>query len=212
MDPLTAIQTRILDTLRHRADAGEPPLSYRDLCSEFGWSSTGTARDHLRALERKGYLSRPGCRGGRVRIRSRVPATARAPIVGWVRAGRPVSTEEHYRGSLPFPAEWSHSANCFALRVAGDSMSDVGIIEGDHVIIRQQAIAQNGDIVVATLDGETTLKRWVKKGQRVYLVAENPRYQPIEVTTDSAAIHGVVVGLLRAYTSLPRPSEVLGPT
>lgn len=91
-------------------------------------------------------------------------------------------------------------------------MSDVGIIEGDHVIIRQQAIAQNGDIVVATLDGETTLKRWVKKGQRVYLVAENPRYQPIEVTTDSAAIHGVVVGLLRAYTSLPRPSEVLGPT
>ncbi|MDE0031556.1 MAG: transcriptional repressor LexA [Deltaproteobacteria bacterium] len=199
MEELTGIQVRVLDALRGRADTGQALPSYRALCAEFGWSSTGTARDHLRALERKGYVDLPGSRGRRVRLRRRFPGIARAPIVGRIAAGKPVLADQYHDDLLPFPAEWRGSGDCFALRVAGDSMEGAGILEGDHVIIRQQEIADNGDIVAATLGGETTLKRLVKDGDRTFLVAENPRYAPIEVTTDSAVVHGVVVGLLRSY-------------
>lgn len=210
MEKLAEVQARVLDAVRERVRAGEPPPSYRELCAEFGWSSTGTARDHLKALQRKGYVDLPRSRSGRVRLRHEVPPTARAAIVGRIAAGRPVLADEHHDGWLSFPAEWLGSGSCFALRVTGDSMKDAGILEGDHVIVRQQETADSGEIVAATLNGETTLKRLVKEGHRVLLVAENPRYQPIEVTTDSAMIHGVVVGLLRPYPAR-RPIRVREP-
>ena len=208
---LTEIQARVLDSVRRCVETGEPPPSYRDICSEFGWSSTGTARDHLQALERKGYVDLPRRRGGRVRLRRGLAATASAPIVGRITAGLPVLVDEYRHGSLPFPTEWSGSGNCFALRVAGDSMQDAGILEGDHVIVRQQEVADSGQIVAATVDGETTLKRVLREKHRVFLVAENPRYRPIEVTTDSATIHGVVVGLLRGYPASREPSRLIAP-
>ncbi len=212
MEGLTEVQARVLDAVRERVQTDEPPPSYRDLCAEFGWSSTGTARDHLQALERKGYVDLPRSRGGRVRLRHKLPGTGRAPIVGRIAAGRPVSVDEYHDGSLPFPPEWCGSGNCFALRVTGDSMEDVGILEGDHVIVRRQGSADNGEIVAATLDGETTLKRLVREDNRTFLVAENPRYQPIEVTTDATTIHGVIVGLLRAYPTSPRTAQAWVPT
>ena len=199
MQSLTKTQARILDVVLNRVDAGELPPSYRDLCSEFGWSSTGTARDHLRALERKGYLQLPGGRGGRIKLRIGSPAVARAPIVGQIVAGTPVSVDAYRDELLPFPIEWSARGRCFALRVNGDSMVDAGIFDGDYVIVRQQESAHSGEIVAATVDGETTLKRYRKKGRRVLLLAENSNYKAIEVVTESAMIHGVVVGLLRGY-------------
>ena len=211
MERLTEVQARVLDAVRGRVQAGEPPPSYRDLCAEFGWSSTATVRDHLQALERKGYVDLPHSRGGRVRLRDGLPGAARAPIVGRIAAGRPVLVDEYHDGFLPFPAEWCRSEDCFALRVAGDSMEDAGILDGDHVIVRRQEIADNGEIVAATLSGETTLKRLVREDDRTFLVAENPRYQPIEVTTDSAMIHGVVVGLLRAYPTARRAARIRQP-
>ena len=90
-------------------------------------------------------------------------------------------------------------------------MEGAGILGGDHVIVRQQGIADSGEIVAATLNGETTLKRLVREGDRTFLVAENPRYQPIEITTDAAMIHGVVVGLLRAYTTPRRAQRIQQP-
>ena len=211
MEKLTEVQARVLDAVQGRVQTGEPPPSYRDLCAEFGWSSTGTARDHLKALEHKGYVDLPRSRGGRVRLRHSLPRTARAPIVGRITAGRPVLAEEYDDGLLPFPAEWCGSGGCFALRVAGDSMEGAGILEGDHVIVRQQRTADSGEIVAATLNGETTLKRLVVEGNRTFLVAENARYQPIEVTTDSAMIHGVVIGLLRAYPTSGRAPRIRQP-
>ena len=199
MIDLTRTQARVLTAVQNRVDAGEPPPSYRDLCAEFGWSSTGTVRDHLRALERKGYLQLPGRRGGRIKLTKGSPMVASAPIIGQIVAGTPVSVDAYRDELLPFPIEWSNGQRCFALRVAGDSMVDAGIMDGDHVIIRQQETARSGEIVAATMDGETTLKRFVKQGQRVLLVAENPRYKAIEVMTELAMIHGVVVGLLRGY-------------
>ena len=168
MDKLTIVQAEILSAVRQRVGRGEPPPSYRELCSEFGWRSTGTARDHLKALERKGYVQLPGHRGGRVTLRNGPAATGVSPIVGRIVAGVPVEAEEEEEGHLTYPIEWSGGASCFALQVYGDSM---------------------------------VLKRLVKEGSRKLLVSANPRYDPISLNSESAMIHGVVVGLLRAYHS-----------
>ena len=87
----------------------------------------------------------------------------------------------------------------FALRVTGDSMKDAGVLEADYVIVHKQAVAASGEIVVATIDGETTLKRLIMRGAQTFLVPENSTYEAIKVRTESALIHGVIVGLLRAY-------------
>lgn len=111
----------------------------------------------------------------------------------------PVDSEENITQHIPVPAEWTKHGTYFAVRVAGDSMRDAGILEGDHVIVRQQSTANDGDIVVATVDGETTLKRLHQRGRRLRLAPENRRYRAIDVKTESAGVQGVVVGLLRAY-------------
>lgn len=197
---------RVLGALYERMELGQPPPSYRDLCSEFGWRSTGTARDHLQALERKGYVALPRRRGGRVQLHSGPKAVAGAPVMGRIVAGVPASAAEHRDGVLPFPVEWSAGGRCFALTVTGDSMVDAGILDGDQVIVRQQETANSGEIVATTIDGETTLKRFVEDGNNRFLVADNPRYEPIKIVSESALIHGVVVGLLRGYQTrgIPR--------
>lgn len=197
---LTTTQKQVLDALRRRIDNGEPAPTYRDLCAEFGWSSTGTARDHLKALARKGYIglsAGSGHRGVHL-IEERAPLT-RVPLSGRVKAGVPVLSEENVEGHILVPAEWIRAGTYFALTVAGDSMKDAGVLEGDRVVVRNQNTANDGDIVVATIDGESTLKRFRLRGSRVTLIAENSRYRPIDVRTESAVIHGVVVGLMRGY-------------
>ena len=94
---------------------------------------------------------------------------------------------------------WTATGRFFALRVTGDSMKDAGILEGDHVIVRRQLVARSGEIVVVTIDGETTLKRLVLQRAQALLVPENPAYETIEIRTESTLLHGVVVGLLRAF-------------
>ncbi|HUP22458.1 MAG TPA: transcriptional repressor LexA [Thermoanaerobaculia bacterium] len=198
--PLTDIQARLLAALRQRAEQGEPPPSYRELCADFGWSSTGTVRDHLRALARKGYVELPRSPGGRVRLRD-VPRFRSVPVVGRIAAGAPRLAEEDVEGRIPIPADWAGRGDCFALRVTGDSMKDAGILEGDQVVVRQGTVAASGDIVAATIDGETTLKRFIRRGKRAFLVPENTAYEAIEVKSESATIHGTVVALLRSYRS-----------
>jgi repressor LexA len=197
---LTPVQAQVLNAVRRRVDCGEPAPTYRDLCAEFGWASTGTVRDHLRALARKGYLKLPGGHRQLQLREERVPVT-RVPLVGRVVGGLPVASEEHFERSVPVPPEWTRRGTHFALRVAGDSMRGAGILDGDEVVVRKQSTAQDGDIVVATIDGETTLKRLRIHGRRTRLVAENPHFKPIEIRTLSAVLQGIVVGLLRAYRS-----------
>ncbi len=208
-EKLTAIQAHVLEAVRRRVDRGVPVPTYRELCAEFGWGSTGTARDHIRALQRKGYVELAG--GHRqLRLCAEHAPVARVPLVGRVVAGVPVTAEENVEQRIPVPAEWTGRGTHFALRVAGDSMRDAGILDGDQVVVRQQPMANDGDIVVATLDGETTLKRLRVRGQRRTLVAENPRFRAIEIRTESAIIQGVVVGLLRAYhaRAVARPHAI----
>lgn len=201
VEQLSPIQAEVLSALRRRVDEGEPLPSYRELCDEFGWSSTGTVRDHLRALKRKGHLELSGPGHRRIRLRGEKLAVSGVPLVGRVRAGSPVVAEENIERRIPVPADWTGSGVYFALRVEGDSMTGAGIREGDLVIVRQQSVAEDGQIVVATLDGQTTVKRIERRGGRVILRPENRRHRPIPVDTESALVQGVVVGLMRAYES-----------
>lgn len=198
MNDLTPLQRRILAAIRRRAERGEAPPTYRDLCAEFGWSSTGTARDHLQALAKKGHVELGKGRARRIRLTDQVlaPATT-VRVVGVVAAGSPVDAEQLDLGMVPAPSEWGQSSRLFALRVSGQSMRDAGILDGDVVVVRRQTAADNDDVVVASLEGGTTLKRLrVEKGRAV-LVPDNPAFSPIPVGEDGVAVHGVVVGLLR---------------
>lgn len=205
-ESLTKIQADVLESLRRRADEGHGAPTYRDLCAEFGWSSTATARDHLRALAAKGYVRLPGARSRRVELTEDRPGVARVPVIGHVEAGHPVLSEEVVLGELPVPAAWLGRGTHFALRVRGDSMTDAGILEGDHVVVRGGGPARDGDIVIATLDGETTVKFLRSRGAQRFLVPANRRHRRIPVRTDDSVVQGVVVGLLRAYGIRPSMS------
>jgi len=188
-------------------ESGDTPPSYREICSEFGWASTATVRDHLRALARKGYVQLSKGRARALRLNERMCPTAHVPLVGRIAAGIPVQTEEQVEAVIPVPAEWVRQNVCFAVRVSGDSMKDAAILDGDQVVARAQSMAVDGDIVVATLNGETTLKRLNRRGSRWFLTAENKRYRPIPIQGDSPIIQGVMVGLLRS--ELPKKSGLL---
>lgn len=197
---LTSMQAAVLAAIRRRLDRGEPAPTYRDLCAEFGWASTGTARDHLRALERKGFVELPaGRRHRQIRLKDAPARGVSVPIVGRVAAGLPVFAEQNLEGQIAVPGEWLDRGSHFALQVSGDSMVGAGILDGDRVIVRQETRAADGDIVAATIEGETTLKRLRRRGNRYRLVAENPGYPAIDIRTDTVTIHGVVVGLMRSY-------------
>lgn len=140
----------------------------------------------------------PGARGGRVRLCGAAPIRT-VPVIGRVAAGVPRLAHEDIEGFLPVPAAWTPSGRFFALRVTGDSMTGAGILDGDHVIVRCQVVAKSGEIVVVTIDGETTLKRLLLQRGQALLLPENPAYETIEIKTESTLIHGVVVGLLRPF-------------
>jgi len=172
------------------------------LCAEFGWRSTGTARDHLQALAKKGYIDLPRGRARAIHVnRTR---GGRVPLLGRVAAGQPVAAEQFKESWLVVPPEWVSQGEHFAVRVSGDSMKDAGILDGDKVIARAQPIANDGDIVVVTVDGETTLKRLCHRHAQWWLVPENRAHRSIRLAEQSVVIQGVMVGLVRG--NLPTTS------
>lgn len=197
-EPLSPMQKDVLSAIQRRVQDGDPVPTYRELRDEFGWNSTGTVRDHLKALAGKGHIKLSGNGHRRIRLVNQLAVTG-VPLIGRVAAGSPVIAEENVERRIPVPADWTDSGTYFALRVDGDSMIGAGIRDGDCVIVRQQNAANDGEIVVVTLDGQTTVKRLQRRGDQVTLVPENDRYRPIPVQTDTSIVQGVVVGLLRAY-------------
>lgn len=147
-----------------------------------------------------------GRRHRQIRLKDAPARGVSVPILGRVVAGMPVVAEQDLEGRIAVPGEWLDHGSHFALRVSGESMVGAGILDGDHVIVRREAVAENGDIVAATVEGETTLKRLCRRGGKYALVAENPRYPAIDIRPDGVTIHGVVVGLMRTYG--PQRSEL----
>ena len=197
--PLTKKQDRVFEFIRkHVQDIGYPP-TVREIGMNFGISEKG-AYDHLNAIEKKGYIRRMPKKPRAIEILEFVPqklpqTAVEVPIVGRVAAGEPILASENVEGTLPVPREVVKEDTCFALRVNGKSMIEAGIFEGDLVIVRSQNYADTGDIVVALLDEEATVKRFFRDGNKIRLQPENSVMSPIIV--DDAQILGKVVGLFR---------------
>ncbi|MGH7963196.1 MAG: transcriptional repressor LexA [Candidatus Binatia bacterium] len=197
---LTARQERLLQVIEASlAKRGYVP-TLREMAQAMGITSLQGVKDHLAALERKGYLRRfPGRRRALEVVQRLAPLEGHVPILGRVAAGRPLLAVENQEGLLSIGPTLLGKGVHFALRVQGDSMIDAGIQEGDYVIVRQQDSADPGEIVVALLGEEATVKRLRQKGRAFFLEAANVAYAPIPLTRDSSAprILGKAVGLYR---------------
>ena len=164
----------------------------REICAAVGLQSTATVHYHLNALREDGLISMDEMKKRAISLPDSHRAD-RIPIVGVVTAGVPILATENIEGYLP----WDGEPGCFVLRVRGDSMIGAGILDGDKVVVRPQPDAENGQIVVAQLDDSATVKRLKKTGRDVWLMPENPAYEPI--WGNHASILGRVKGLIREY-------------
>jgi repressor LexA len=200
-ESLSPQQTKVLSLIEEEISRSGRPPTYRDIAQACGDVAVGTIQDHVRALIRKGYLEKePGVARG-LRLAHHSPSV-HVPILGTVPAGSPLEALENNLGFLSIPAKWplKVKAELFALRVKGDSMIEAGILEGDYVIVKKQNSAENGEIVVAMIDGEATVKTFSNKNGKTRLLPANPRYSPIEIQEGSENwISGRVVSVQRYY-------------
>lgn len=233
MQGLTGRQRQILEFITQRIEEQGYPPTIREIGEQMGIKSTNGVNDHLKALERKGYLKREGLKSRALRPVQMSPTGATAalpssppptdaqasnvlnaivpnggttiavPVLGRVAAGAPILADEHPEATVHIDSFFLGSRGgdkVFALRVSGDSMIEAGILDGDYIFVKKQLEASRGDIVVAMIDGEATVKRYEPKGEVIHFVPENSAMAPIVVKKSdfrSTSILGVVVGVYR---------------
>jgi len=206
VDDLTTRQREVLEFIGVKVrERGYPP-SVREIGEALGLSSPSTVHSHLSTLVRLGYLRRDPSKPRAIEIvdqqqeQSGLPhsATREVPLVGAIAAGSPILADEQIEDVFSLPEALVGNGRIFMLHVKGDSMIDAGILDGDYVVVRQQATADNGAIVAALVDGEeATVKRLEKRSDAVVLHPENPTMEPM-VFTSGVDILGKVVSVLRA--------------
>lgn len=202
---LTARQQEMLDYIERETSSTGVPPSIRQIGTALGISSTNGVRLHLQALQKKGYIRRSQRTSRGIVSLNQLAHAASAshsatidiPILGRVAAGMPVMAAENHEGSLTLDASLVKNQESFALRVHGDSMMNAGILDGDLVVVRLQPGADNGDIVVALMDEEVTVKRFYRETGTIRLQPENPAMAPIYST--DVEICGKVVALVRPH-------------
>nr|WP_062974614.1 transcriptional repressor LexA [Nocardia flavorosea] len=220
---LTVRQRKVLDVIRSSVSLRGYPPSIREIGDAVGLNSTSSVAHQLRTLERKGYLRRDPNRPRAVDVRGMdeavrsvttlapadtvgaAPATEDSnadqpvptyvPVLGRIAAGGPILAEQAVEDVFPLPRELVGDGSLFLLRVVGESMVDAAICDGDWVVVRQQNVADNGDIVAAMLDGEATVKTFKRSGEDVWLMPHNPLFEPIP--GNDARILGKVVTVIR---------------
>lgn len=203
---LTARQREIYEFIRDEILRRGCPPTYREIGEHFGIRSTNGVKRSIDALYKKGYLERRPMLSRGLELREKLPlektkALKEIPIVGRVAAGEPIVAEQNLEGVIHVDAALFRGEGHFALRVRGDSMKNAGIYDGDIVIARQQSTAQKGEIVVAILGEEATVKRYVPQNGEIFLLPENEAYEPIVVSRDDPhfRIAGKVTGLVRKF-------------
>jgi repressor LexA len=201
---LTKRQQEIFDFIkRYSAKYGYPP-TVRDIGKAVGLASSSTVHAHLANLERIGMLRRDPSKPRAIELRDRAAASVRGfvrpglPLVGHVAAGQPVFAEENIEDYVQTPEAAGGTDGEYVLRVRGESMKDVGILEGDLVVVRPQDTATDGDIVVALVGEEATVKRFFQESDHIRLQPENASMEPIR--SRDVRIMGKVVGLMRSIT------------
>ena len=195
MKPLTKCQQKIYDFLKDRSQYGIPP-SVREICAATGLKSTSTVHAHLKALENLGYISRDAGLNRAIHIEG-CEQTAQVPILGKVTAGLPILAVEEIQGYLPITASQQRGRELFALTVQGESMKNAGILDGDYVVVERTPTARDGDIVVALIEDEATVKRLYRETDCVRLQPENDAFEPIYAK--EVIILGKVVSVVRYY-------------
>jgi repressor LexA len=211
---LTPRQRTILEVIRSSVTTRGYPPSIREIGDAVGLTSTSSVAHQLRTLERKGYLRRDPNRPRAVDVRGSedtveaaappvtevagsdaLPEPTFVPVLGRIAAGGPILAEEAVEDVFPLPRELVGDGALFLLKVVGDSMVDAAICDGDWVVVRQQNVADNGDIVAAMIDGEATIKTFKRTGGQVWLMPHNRAYDPIP--GNAAAVLGKVVTVIR---------------
>jgi repressor LexA len=212
---LTERQRTILEVIRASVTSRGYPPSIREIGDAVGLTSTSSVAHQLRTLERKGYLRRDPNRPRAVDVRGThegavaapaapvtevagsdvLPEPSYVPVLGRIAAGGPILAEEAVEDVFPLPRELVGEGTLFLLKVVGDSMVEAAICDGDWVVVRQQHVADNGDIVAAMIDGEATVKTFKRAGGQVWLMPHNPAFDPIP--GNEATVLGKVVTVIR---------------
>jgi repressor LexA len=207
---LTERQRTILNVIRASVSTRGYPPSIREIGDAVGLTSTSSVAHQLRTLERKGYLRRDPNRPRAVDVRGAddfvapasdvtgsdaLPQPTYVPVLGRIAAGGPILAEEAVEDVFPLPRELVGEGTLFLLKVVGESMVEAAICDGDWVVVRQQHVADNGDIVAAMIDGEATVKTFKRAGGQVWLMPHNPAFDPIP--GNDATVLGKVVTVIR---------------
>jgi len=223
---LTPRQRRVLDEIRSSVERRGYPPSMREIGEAVGLTSSSSVSHQLATLERKGFLRRDPNRPRAIEVRHPDagpvsgpvaapsyggggdahdletgsgdvrPAAAYVPVVGRIAAGGPILAEQAVEDVFPLPRQVVGEGTLFMLQVQGDSMVDAAICDGDWVVVRQQQVADNGDVVAAMIDGEATVKTFKRTDGHIWLMPHNPAYQPIN--GDEATVLGRVTAVLRS--------------
>lgn len=198
---LTARQQQVFDLIRNEIQRTGFPPTRAEIARTFGFKSANAAEDHLKALARKGAIELIAgtSRGIRLLIGTSTGSSSpHLPVIGRVAAGSPILAAEHVEREITIePALFSQPAD-YLLRVRGLSMRDVGILEGDLLAVKKTSEARNGQIVVARIGDEVTVKRLQRTGKNIVLLPENPDFEPITITAkDDFTLEGIAVGLIR---------------
>ena len=194
MDDLTPRQAEILAAIRRLMERTGRPPTRAELSAHLGFRSPNAAEEHLRTLARKGAIDLVSGAARGIRLKH-----TGLPVVGRVAAGNPILAQEHIEAHVRVDAQWFRPRADYLLRVKGLSMRDAGILDGDLLVVHKAPNAENGQIVVARLTDEVTVKYLQRRGNRVRLLPANPDFEPIDVDPreDAFVIEGVGVGVLR---------------
>jgi repressor LexA len=208
MKYLTERQRDILQFIREFTNERGVAPTHREICDHFGFSSYGTVYKHLSLLEKKGLIRRDWNQKRGVEVVEKeapqaIAAAAEAaarelPLFGYIAAGRPIEVDTSDE-TITVPDRLTGRGDNYVLKVRGDSMVDDGILDGDFVIINRRERADNGEMVVASVNGEVTLKRFYFEGEHVRLQPANSLMAPIYASSREVAVQGVVVGLMRRF-------------
>jgi repressor LexA len=204
---LTERQKEILNFIQEYVDFNGFPPTYREIGQKFQIVSTFGVKRHIDALVKKGYLNSSNNLSRTLSLIinndpvKKEETIIEIPVVGRVAAGQPILAEENIEGNIVIDKNFLGSrTECFGLKVRGDSMINAGIMEGDLVIIQPQKDASNGDIIVALLKDEATMKRYSLVNNKIYLIPENEKYEPIIIdNNEDFSIVGKVIGVFRSY-------------
>lgn len=196
---LTKRQEEVLVCIREHIDATGYPPTRAEIATALGFKSANAAEEHLKALARKGAIEIiPGTSRG-IRLPELASEPEGIPVIGRVAAGSPILAQEHIEEHCTISADFFHPPASYLLRVHGTSMRDIGIMDGDLLAVHQCTEARNGQVVVARIGDEVTVKRFKKEGHMVYLIAENTEFSPIEIDLrkQELSIEGLGVGVIR---------------